>query len=308
MKRYHSHGKLLLTGEYVVLDGASSLAVPTRFGQDLTVTPIDKPKLIWKSINEKEEIWFETEFKLEHDEITKSQTSNNDISDRLLQILKAAKQFNPEFLINTQGYEVKTRLEFPKNWGLGTSSTLIHNIADWAHVNPYQLLEVSFGGSGYDIACAQAKGSLAYQLKTQNGKLVRHIKPVNFNPSFKDHLYFVHLNQKQNSREGIAQYRANTSNLSSYISRLSAITENMISCNALSTFQTLMNEHELLISEIIKLTPVKQRLFNDFKGSIKSLGAWGGDFVMVACTENPTAYFTSKGYHTILSYSEMVKN
>lgn len=308
MKSYHSHGKLLLTGEYVVLDGALSLAVPTRFGQDLTITPIDESKLVWKSINEKGEIWFETKFNIEHDEIATSPAPRNDISDRLLQILKAAKQFNPKFLINAQGYEVKTRLEFPKNWGLGTSSTLINNIANWAHVNPYQLLEATFGGSGYDIACAQAKSSLTYQLKTQDDNLIRHIKPVNFNPSFKNHLYFVHLNQKQNSREGIAQYRANALEVSSSISKISTITEDMISCDSLNEFQTLMNEHELLISEIIKLTPVKQRLFNDFKGSIKSLGAWGGDFIMVACNENPTAYFLSKGYHTILSYSEMVKN
>ena len=34
---FYSNGKLLLTGEYVVLDGAKALAVPTRFGQNLIV-------------------------------------------------------------------------------------------------------------------------------------------------------------------------------------------------------------------------------------------------------------------------------
>ena len=49
-KTYQSNGKLLLTGEYVVLDGALSLAVPTKFGQSMHVENIDQPKIIWKSL------------------------------------------------------------------------------------------------------------------------------------------------------------------------------------------------------------------------------------------------------------------
>ena len=30
---FYSNGKLLITGEYVVLDGAKALALPTKFGQ-----------------------------------------------------------------------------------------------------------------------------------------------------------------------------------------------------------------------------------------------------------------------------------
>jgi len=37
LETYRSNGKLLLTGEYVVLDGALSLALPTTLGQRLTV-------------------------------------------------------------------------------------------------------------------------------------------------------------------------------------------------------------------------------------------------------------------------------
>jgi hypothetical protein len=134
----------------------------------------------------------------------------------------------------------------------------------------------------------------------------QEIKSVNFNPSFKNDIYFVHLNKKQNSRDGIKQYRENTSDLSSTIEKVNAITQHMITCESLGGFQKLMDDHELLISEIIKETPIKARIFNDFNGSIKSLGAWGGDFVMVAAHDNPTAYFKANGYETILSYSEMV--
>jgi len=65
-------------------------------------------------------------------------------------------------------------------------------------------------------------------------------------------------------------------------------------------------EHEEIISKIIDLTPVKQKLFKDYQGAIKSLGAWGGDFILAAGDANTPSYFESKGYETIISYSDMV--
>ncbi|MCD2257696.1 GYDIA family GHMP kinase [Psychroserpens luteolus] len=304
MKTFFSHGKLLLTGEYVVLDGANALAVPTRFGQSLTIEINQKQTIKWTSLDHQGHIWFETEFEIRNDKLQDVIHNDHPISKRLLSILQAVKDLNPEFLKGTQGYECTTALGFPKDWGLGTSSTLINNIANWANVDAYKLLEATFGGSGYDIACANAAQSLTYQLASSN----RHIEMVDFNPSFKEHLYFVYLNKKQNSRDGIQKYRANTSNLSSIISRITELTQAMIICNSLTMFQQLMNVHEELISTIIKQTPVKQQLFNGFNGSIKSLGAWGGDFVMAASKDNPTAYFKSKGFDIILPYTEMVLN
>ena len=61
---FKSQGKLLISGEYVILDGALSLAVPTRFGQTLDVEAIEMSKIIWKSFNEQDKVWFQNEFKL----------------------------------------------------------------------------------------------------------------------------------------------------------------------------------------------------------------------------------------------------
>ncbi|WP_299273368.1 GYDIA family GHMP kinase [uncultured Psychroserpens sp.] len=317
MESYYSHGKLLLTGEYVVLDGANALAVPTRLGQGLRIDNGFDDKLHWKSFDYTKKLWYEAKFSITNNNISALSNSNSDITSRLLQILTAAKTLNPNFLNQNNGLVAISTTEFPKDWGLGTSSTLINNIANWARVDAYKLLQATFGGSGYDIACAEAEKSLTYQLvpfnsnKTTKGVEGNHtpiVKTVNFNPVFEKHLYFVYLNQKQNSRDGIAQYRANTSNLSSYISRVTQITKEMIACTTLDGFQQLMGEHEQLISTIIKQVPVRERLFSDFTGSIKSLGAWGGDFVMVASHEDPTSYFKTKGFDTILNYSEMVRN
>ncbi len=320
MKSFSSNGKLLLTGEYVVLDGALSLAVPTKFGQSLTVEAISEPKIIWKSLDEKGNIWFEDIFFLE--EIATSPTPRNDISNRLVQILIAAKQLNPDFLKTETGFKVSTKLDFPKNWGLGTSSTLINNVAQWASIDAYKLLENTFGGSAYDIACAQNDTPITYQLKPfdllrkvlsmkkyfhfTNAQGDRQIKKSHFNPSFKEHLYFVHLNKKQNSRDGIKHYNANKGNLNAVISSINDITLKMIACNHLSEFENLIAQHETIIGKITKQTPVKVLLFNDFKGSIKSLGAWGGDFVLVASKENPESYFKAKGFETIIPYTKMI--
>ena len=41
-KTFYSNGKLLITGEYLVLDGAKALALPTKYGQYLTVEFLDR--------------------------------------------------------------------------------------------------------------------------------------------------------------------------------------------------------------------------------------------------------------------------
>ncbi len=316
---YYSNGKLLITGEYVVLDGALSLAVPTTYGQSLSIESFDGQKLIWKSLDDNRNVWFEGELSFEQIASTfvfdcaQTDKFDADVSNRLIQILKAAKQLNPQFLNSGNGFKVTTKLDFPRNWGLGTSSTLINNIANWANVDAYKLLELTFGGSGYDIACAKNDSAITYQLElnneiynsTGNGEK-RLITPVDFNPVFKDHLYFVHLNKKQNSREGIAQYKLNTSNLAGSISEINTITSAMISCKYLPDFNRLIETHESIIGSIIKQQPIKKLLFSDFDGAIKSLGAWGGDFVLVSALTNPKAYFEGNGYNTIIPYKEMV--
>ncbi len=310
-RSYTSNGKLLLTGEYVVLDGALALAVPTTYGQSLKVIPIQEPKLLWKSIDDKGNVWFETEFELQPDGSLKH-VKGDETTQRLLQIFNAVKQLNSNFLFNNKGFKVTTSLDFPKNWGLGTSSTLINNMAQWAKVDPFELLALTFGGSGYDIACAQHNTPITYQInydetpKRVQGNEKRTITPVEFNPSFKAHLYFVYLNKKQNSREGIAYYKSLAEDKKPVILEINEITKQLLSCEEFKTFQNLIDTHEALISKVTQQKTVKTLFFNDFKGSMKSLGAWGGDFVLVCSENDPTEYFNRKGFTTVMTYKDMV--
>ncbi|WP_318345334.1 GYDIA family GHMP kinase [Flagellimonas baculiformis] len=299
-KAFYSNGKLLLSGEYAILDGALGLAIPTSYGQSLEVMPTSSGILEWTSFDENHEVWFRAKFDLEN--LATLSTSDEATSQTLTTLLLEANAQNPLLLPDSDGLQIETHLTFPKSWGLGTSSTLINNLAQWARVDAYQLLWNAFGGSGYDIACAQYNSPITYQLK--NG--APHVEKVDFDPLFKESLYFVHLNEKQSSKEAIANYRKQQSDPSELVKNISNITKKMIAASTLAGFETFMEEHEALLSEVLQCAPVKQRLFPDYFGSVKSLGAWGGDFVLATGDEKSLAYFKAKGYETVVPYSRMV--
>jgi len=304
-KTYRSNGKLLLTGEYVVLDGAKALAIPTTYGQSLSIEENTSSSIVWKSYNELNNIWFEDEFLIKEGAKKLNLRAKNytDVSKRLIQILKATQSLNSEFLNSNKGYTITTQQDFNRLWGLGTSSTLINNIANWAKVDAYKLLEKTFKGSGYDIACAQNDTPITYELIPGQKPLV---KTADFNPIFKSQLYFVYLNQKQNSRDGIANYKKNAKVDSKIIEEVNLITEAIVNCDSLSEFKSLINRHEDIISNLIQLKNVKSRFFKDFNGAVKSLGAWGGDFVLVTSEDDPKSYFNSKGFDIIIPFEDMI--
>lgn len=312
---YYSNGKLLLTGEYLVLDGAKSLALPTKFGQDLIVDKITTPQLIWGSFTQSGECWFEAVFDLPKLRLVNCSFNSDKegsaefIAETLLEILKEARNLNPKFLHSENGFIVKTNLTFPRNWGLGSSSTLINSIATWAKVDAFKLLWNSFKGSGYDIACAQNDTPIFYQLEkdfSTSIEMTPRIEQVKFNPTFKENLFFVHLNQKQDSKEGIAKFRESGNNYQKDIERISIISDEFLNATSVEDLEKLIVEHEQIISSIIKIKPVKEKLFPDYFGEIKSLGAWGGDFVLVTGNEETPNYFKNKGFETVLSYREMI--
>ncbi|MBU3681525.1 MAG: GHMP kinase [Flavobacterium sp.] len=301
VQQFYSNGKLLLTGEYVVLNGAKALAVPTQLGQWLRVKPSDHSGLHWQSFDSDGNCWFET-----HVDWADWQTppsSERSIRNTLLSILQKAQELNPAFLQNQEGLSVSTQLSFPKKWGLGTSSTLINNVAQWAQVDAYRLLFDSFGGSGYDIACAQHDSAIVYRL--ENEKPV--VKPISFEPLCQANMYFVYLNQKQNSKEAISAYYKKQHRLANYADEISSITEAILLDTSFENWLEQLQKHEIILSNVLEMQSVQEAYFADFNGLVKSLGAWGGDFVLALSSSNPTDYFSNKGYHTILPYSQLIK-
>ncbi|MFZ1704528.1 MAG: GYDIA family GHMP kinase [Saprospiraceae bacterium] len=301
--KHHGRGKLLLTGEYAVLDGAKALALPTKLGQKLTIKRTTSSDLIWESLDMNGKIWFDSTISLF--DFSPVQTSNEEISIFLQNVLKNAVRLNSEFLSQWNGFKIETQVEFPLDWGLGSSSTLIYLIGEWADVNPLLLYFKTEDGSGYDVACAFADGPITYINSPDEVSYTE----VDFSPSFHSNLYFVHLGQKMDSKLAIKQYLKAVKNKTTLVKTISRITEDIQTVKNLKEFETLLNEHENVIASHTGFKKVKEERFADYWGSVKSLGAWGGDFVLVTSDKSADEtknYFQKKGFNTIVEYKKMV--
>ena len=190
---FKSNGKILLCSEYLVLEGAKAIALPSKLTQDLQVTECQNEIIEWQSFDENNDLWFEEKFYFNGNDL-KYDSKKNKTSEKILLLFK--------FLLKTKdvndilGNKFLTKLNFKREWGLGTSSTFVNNLAKWAKTDPYKLLFSAFNGSGYDIACCDVNNPILFQ-KKQNSISIENIL---FNPPFIENLYLVYLEKKQNKQ------------------------------------------------------------------------------------------------------------
>jgi mevalonate kinase len=303
IRSYYSNGKLLLSGEYLVLLGASSLVVPLKVGMRMNVVENgydEKPLIHWKA-NVLGEPWFMADLSAPDWKVL--DTNNSVIAASLVKELKEAGNLNPLLYESKMSFDIATETGFNPDWGFGSSSALTANIAQWATIDPFELHFRISEGSGADIAAAISGGPVLYKITDQKPDYHR----VDFHPSFLNKLWLIYKGNKQSSSLSVSQFREN-SDVSSYaIGEITDITLKMIQAKSLRDFMILMSEHEMIISEILNIPPAKE-IFADFPGEIKSLGAWGGDFIMAA-TENDELtvreYFRSMQMLTVFSFDQI---
>ena len=297
----------MISGEYAVLEGAKALAVPTaHYGQYLKIQPHNRQVYHWKSYDPSG-IWFEAVFSAG---LTQIISSTDPPKAKILQNLLQYISTQKPHLFETYWLS-ETHLQFPRAWGFGSSSSLIALLAKWSGVPPFTLLEKSFGGSGYDVAVAMANKPLIYYLsglkhldkQAYNGKYPIW-ETTNFNPDFAGELYLIYLNKKQNSRSEIKKFRQHKFD-QNIIDEISQLSEGFIRAKNIKQFELCMYEHEKLVSQLIKRPSIKAQMFKDYPRAIKSLGAWGGDFILTAGREAP-AYFKAKSYKTILNFKDIL--
>lgn len=301
MAHYYAHGKVLLSGEYVILDGALGIGLPTKMGQHLYVDKVDSDKdLLWESWQGDQEKWLQV--RLDPDRLTVIDTTDMGMGQRLSEVLIHARDLTGG-AFQPGPCRVRTVLEFDRAWGLGSSSTLLSLVAKWAGVDVYALANATFGGSGYDLACAVSDGPLLYQRREGRGHHVR----IPFDPPFADDLYFVYLGQKQNSRSGIQRYKE--AGATPPVWAISQLSLELASAKKRSGFAELLRAHEQLIARCTGLKSVGEVLFSDAPGVVKSLGAWGGDYVLFV-SEVPEsvvrAYFTERRYTVLHTYRSFI--
>ena len=286
-----------------MLHGALALALPTRLGQSLAVETMCTSSLQWDAYAP-DGPWFSAT--LDSDTLEVLHTEDEAKAQKLIAILKAVKMLNPEALV--PGLHFTTRLDFNPEWGLGSSSTLLSNLARWAHVDPYLLLKQTIGGSGYDIACATATAPIFYRLE-----LERPVSsPAYFAPSFKNQLYFVFLGKKQHSSKEVKGFneRWQEHDFQGDIETVSEISRSLPGVKTLDEFRNFIDIHEDILAHCLGRKPVKT-LFPDFEGSLKSLGAWGGDFILAATPwpfDKVKSCFQRYGLDVIFNYNDLIAN
>ena len=297
---FKSNGKILLCSEYLVLEGAKAIALPSKLTQDLQVSKCENKIIQWQSFDVNNDLWFEEKFYFSGSDL-KYDGKKNKTSEKILLLFKHL--LKTKKVDDILGNKFLTKLNFKRDWGLGTSSTFVNNLAKWAKTDPYKLLFSAFNGSGYDIACCDVKNPIFFQ-KKQNSISIENIS---FNPPFIENLYLVYLEKKQNTQTSIINYLNIKSDRKQLIEKVNFIAEEIVNCKDLNQFENLIVEHENIIASATSQEPIHQSVFSAYcQGKIKSLGAWGGDFILVTSKNNDLSFFKNKGYNTILKLSELV--
>ena len=298
--KFNSNGKLLITSEYLVMKGAMALAIPSKLDQELNVISTNTDFIYWKSLDNYNQIWYEEKFFLEKKSLV-YHGKKNKISDLIVSLFDHVHRFNnPKKSI---GNEFIWKLNFNRNWGLGSSSTLINNLSKWAKVNPYKLLFSVFKGSGYDIACCDKSNPIIFQKKDD----YLSVSNTTFSPNFIDNLFLVFLNKKQNTQKSIQNFLKTDRSFINEINQINEIVHTIQKVKDLTTFESLIERHEKIIANILQMPTVQNKKFPEYNyGVIKSLGSWGGDFVLATGDEKSMDYFIYNGFSTVKKVSDLL--
>lgn len=305
MNTYRANGKLIITAEYLVMQGALALAVPVRFGQQMTVELLENlPGRIEWTAFANENRWFYAGFGMHN--WTCYSTNNEEAALRLVALLRTAAEMNPHRFNPAGGYTITTNANFSLSWGLGSSSSLVAMISEWTGVDPFGLLFRTASGSGCDVAASMSDGPILYRI----GNTSPQVEPVDYFPPFHRQMWFVYLGNKQLTHSEISSFNKQVPASSSQIEQMDVLTRTMWQATDIVQCTRTMREHDQLIGSLLKRKPLQEERFQEFNGRIKQLGAWGGDFALaVSEMEGGEVknYFTGRGLPVVFSFAELVK-
>jgi len=298
-------GKILLSGEYLVLDGATALGLVSRMGQSIRVEadPQSPPwTLSWTALDMDGKPWMEAALVLENECWSLSDDSAEvPENQRLMQGLQAvwdlasekqisksspstsAKQSPAHFLAQT-GLRVTTSLEFPRRWGLGSSSTLIALLAEWWDVDARRLYAMVQNGSGYDLEIALSGRSMLFNREPlQIQTLDFHVPPGSM-------LRLVDPGSKQISSAEVSRYRnLSLQTRTEAVPRISKISEALAKGPTIQEMLNLLRDHDEILEGVLGQPCLHTTEGNGFPGRLKSLGAWGGDLFLAASDQQSLA-------------------
>jgi|GEM_PF-2498310 len=299
---YHSNGNLLLTGEYLISQGAEAIALPLKKGHTLAVKPIHGKNILWESVYN-----HETEIKVRFtsDDFQIIQTDNENSAKFIQQVLSKAMDYLPS-LSQLPGYHVKAYHDYPEFLELGCESALIANIANWFNINPYRFTRDISPGLEHGIACARSNKPILYQLTNK----YPDYREINLNLPFKEKIYIVYIDHNSDLSDRGKQTQEFHDH-HEVLPKIREINKRIIQSRSLEAFENILLEHDNLLAGLLKEQRLQERIFQEFPGLIKPLNEWNGELNLVTWKGEKNEleeYFAPYNIQTIFSWDELVKN
>ena len=113
------------------------------------------------------------------------------------------------------------------------------------------------------------------------------------------------MGEKQISRNEIKKYATLEFDRINLANQITKLTQEFLNCTDVSTAQSIIETHEELLSKTLGYPTVKKQRFSNIQGSFKSLGAWGGDFVLYMGAEDQLPEIKRLGYSVIIPWKEL---
>jgi mevalonate kinase len=289
---FTAHGKLLLTGEYAITQSARGIAMPTSFGQHLSVESHQGPEhVLWEALDHENQQWFTAGFDRDGRVLHSTSAAMAEKLQGFLAPVRNSNAWNAPV-------RVQTKVDFPRLWGLGTSSTLCALLAQWAEIDALTYRKLH-GGSGYDLACAQASGAISYALADGEPQVL----PVEL-PEVLQSVVFVYRGAKQQTDSSLKLVGRKPFS-PAQCQEISRLSEGFLQVNSLEELEAIIEEHELFIANHLGLERAIEGPFKGVHGQVKSLGGWGGDFVMLTRFEENRQWLETNGFNTIIPFETM---
>jgi len=282
-----ANGKFLLSAEYVVLDGAWAMALPLKWGQTLHIEPYQGDFCLIESRETNQDVWFKATFHPGTGLVMES--NREDVAQKLEQLLSAIPPtIKRQFL---KSKKLVFQADFNRSWGLGSSSTLVSLLSQYLKQNPYALLRQSFGGSGYDIACATALQPIMYRIDRPD---FPSVQPFSLDPDLLKQMHFFYLGHKAQSSDAIRHYRAlSLAERQKAATEISEISLHMQRQQTVSEWTLALNRHNQILQKLLQ-QPDPCRAFSGAPGALKPMGAWGGDFMLGLGPAEPWQQYAQK--------------
>ncbi len=321
MQSFYAPGKILLVGEYTVTKGFEGLAVPVKSGQWMDVWEFDSPgnaedRFIFNALDSHGASWFSESFDIanlksnslntnalnsnsadvhfsesknpsensEHisESNTESKIESNAESNTESHLSKILALVPSSYWKPGKSYRFETRLEFDRSSGLGSSSTFVQLLSNYFKLDPFQVQDLVFGGSGYDVAIAAVQKPLIYWRNEQGV----HFRQWKMNPELTKDWKVIFLGNKVNSRTSTSQVNDMLEDLArdeNYSMQIPKIIEIVRDAQELMALETGIEMYQMFLSQLLGMvTPYTYFGVKPLpRGVCKWLGAWGGDMLLV---------------------------